>query len=112
MPLPKTTRSERLLWFMAFGLAIGIALPLTPAAAEDATTRAVHKVTGENYAASDAEDMPRLLKTMRVGLPNRDLLIGETLKEWDAADTSTRLVESVVRDRGTAHYFPAVGRAG
>ena len=75
MPHPKNTRSERLLWLMAFGLALGIALPSPPAAAEDATTRAVHKVTGENYAASDAEDMPRLLKTMRVGLPNRDLFI-------------------------------------
>lgn len=75
MPLPKATRSERLQWLMAFGLAIGIALPLPPAAAEDATTRAVHKVTGENYTVSDTEDMPRQLKTMRVGLPNRDLFI-------------------------------------
>jgi hypothetical protein len=47
----------------------------------------------ENLAASDAEDMPRLLKTMSREMPNRELFIAETLKEWDAADTSTHLIE-------------------
>jgi hypothetical protein len=60
---------------------------------EDATTRAIRQVMEENLAASDAEDMPRLLKTMSREMPNRELFIEETLKEWAAADTSTHLLE-------------------
>ena len=96
MPTPKTTRTERLQWLMVFGLTIsaaGVGLPLTPAAAEDAITGAIRKVMEENLAASDAEDMPRLLKTMSREMPNRELFIEETLKQWAAADTSTHLIE-------------------
>jgi hypothetical protein len=81
---------------MAFGLTIsaaGLGLPLPPAAAEDAITGAIRKVMEENLAASDAEDMPRLLKTMSREMPNRELFIEETLKEWAAADTSTHLID-------------------
>ena len=61
--------------------------------AEDAITRAIRVVMEENLAASDAEDMPRLLKTMSREMPNRELFIEETLKEWAAADTSTHVLE-------------------
>jgi hypothetical protein len=61
--------------------------------AEDAITRAIRLVMEENLAASDAEDMPRLLRTMSREMPNRELFIEETLKEWAAADTSTHVLE-------------------
>lgn len=60
---------------------------------EDAISRAIRLVTEENLAASDAEDMPRLLKTMSREMPTRELLIAETLKKWAAADTSTHVLE-------------------
>ena len=61
--------------------------------AEGAITRAIRLVMEENLAASDAEDMPRLLKTMSREMPNRELFIAETLKEWAAADTLTHVLE-------------------
>jgi hypothetical protein len=71
-----------------------IGILLAPFAhAEDAITRAIRVVMEENLAASDAKDMPRLLKTMSREMPNRELFITETMKEWAAADTSTHLLE-------------------
>lgn len=61
--------------------------------AEDDVAQAIRLVMEENLAASDAEDMPRLLKTMSREMPNRELFIEETLKEWAAADTSTHVLE-------------------
>lgn len=79
MPIPKSTRSERLQLLMAFGLAICIALPLTPAVVEDATTKAILNVMEDNYAASDAEHLPRLTKTMSRETPNPERFVKETI---------------------------------
>jgi hypothetical protein len=92
-------RSDRTTVHCFFRLAVLLAIAvigtvLAPLAdAEDAITRAIRLVMEENLAASDAEDMPRLLKTMSREMPNRELFIAETMKEWDAADTSTHLLE-------------------
>jgi hypothetical protein len=82
---------SRLAVLLAIAVVGTLLAPFTHA--EDAVTRAIRVVMEENLAASDAEDMPRLLKTMSREMPNRDLFIAETLKEWDAADTSTHLIE-------------------
>lgn len=95
---------------MVFGLAICIALPLTPAVVEDATTKAIRKVMEDNYAASDAEHLPRLTKTMSRETPNPERFVNETIEEWVAADTSTRLVDNGVLDRETAHFFRTAGQ--
>jgi hypothetical protein len=58
----------------------------------------------DNYAASDAEDMPRFLKTMSHGKSHRELFIRETLKESVAADTSKHTVKINVRNRNAAPY--------
>ena len=72
--------------------------------AEDAITRAIRVVMEENLAASDAEDMPRLLRTMSREMPNRELFIEETLKEWAAADTSSHLIEIEVLKHSDAPH--------
>lgn len=87
MPIPRSTRSERLQLPMVFGLAICIALPLTPAVVEDATTKAIRNVMEDNYAASDAEDMSRFLKTMSHGKSHRELFIGK-----NAENNRSRLI--------------------
>ncbi len=79
MPIPKSTRSERLHLLMAFGLAICIAPPLTPAVVEDATTKAIRKVMEDNYAASDAEHLPRLTRTMSRETPNPERYVRKTI---------------------------------
>lgn len=61
--------------------------------AEDDAARAIRLVMEENLAACDAEDMDRLLMTMSKEMPNRELFIRETKKEWKLADTYTRLEE-------------------
>lgn len=72
--------------------------------ADDATTRAIREVMVENLAAADAEDMPRLLATMSREMPNRELFIQETKKEWAVADTYTRLVDlEVLRHSDAPH---------
>ena len=82
----------RLLTLLLAALVLGsIAYP--KARADDTMTRAIRLVMEENLAASDAEDMPRLLKTMSREMPNRELFIEETLKEWAVADTSTHVLE-------------------
>ena len=75
---------------------------------EDATTHAIRLVMEENLAASDAEDMPRLLKTMSREMPNRELFIEETLKEWAAADTSTHVLEVEVLKHSDTPPTPAL----
>jgi len=62
-----------------------------PAIAEDSTVRAIRQVMEENLAACNEEDLPRLLKTMSQEMPNRELFIAETQKEWAATDTYARL---------------------
>jgi hypothetical protein len=59
--------------------------------AEDSTTRALRLAMEENLAAANEEDLPRLLRTMSQEMPNRDLFIAETKKEWAATDTYSRL---------------------
>ena len=82
----------RLLTLLLAALVLGsIAYP--KARADDTMTRAIRLVMEENLAASDAEDMPRLLRTMSREMPNRELFIEETLKEWAVADTSTHVLE-------------------
>jgi hypothetical protein len=83
--------AHRVLWALVACTMVSTAY--RGARGDDATTRAIRRVMEENLAASDAEDMPRLLKTMSREMPNRELFIEETLKEWAAADTSTHLVE-------------------
>lgn len=107
MPLPKATNSGGIHRRVGLGLSLSaacIGLPLPRAIAEDATTRAIRKVMEENLAASDAEDLPRLMKTMSRESPNPERFIRETLKEWAAADTSTHLVELEVLKRITSPY--------
>ena len=82
---------SRLAVLLAIAIVGTLLAPFTNA--EDAITRAIRLVMEENLAASDAEDMPRLLKTMSREMPNRELFIAETLKEWAAADTSTHVLE-------------------
>ena len=64
----------------------------------------------DNYAASDAEHLPRLTKTISRETPNPERFVNETIEEWVAADTSTRLVDNGVLDRETAHFFRTAGR--
>jgi len=72
--------------------------------ADDATTQAIREVMVGNLAAADAEDMPRLLATMSREMPNRELFIRETTKEWAVADTYTRLVDlEVLRHSDAPH---------
>ncbi|MFM7075200.1 MAG: hypothetical protein ACKO3G_03935 [Planctomycetaceae bacterium] len=52
-------------------------------------TRAIRPVMEANCIASDAEDLPWLGETMGREMPNREVFIEETVKEWAAADTST-----------------------
>lgn len=85
-------------------LAALIGLFSVPLRADDATTEAIREVMVENLAATDAEDMPRLLATMSREMPNRELFIKETTKEWAAADTYTRLVDlEVLRHSDAPH---------
>ena len=74
-----------------------MAVFLTPAHraafAVDSATRAIRVVMEENLAACNEEDMPRLLKTMSQEMPNRELFIAETKKEWAASDSYARLAE-------------------
>ena len=95
---------------MVFGLAICIALPLTPAVVEDATTKAILNVMEDDYAASDAEHLPRLTKTMNRETPSPEQFVKKTIEEWVAAATSTSLVDNGVLDRETAHFFRTAGR--
>ena len=70
--------------------------------AEDDVAQAIRLVMEENLAASDAEDMERLLRTMSQEMPNRELFIRETEKEWALADTYTRLEEIEVLKQSRA----------
>jgi hypothetical protein len=75
---------------LVFSIAWVATLPCL-ALAEDSTTRAIRLAMEENLAAANEEDLPRLLKTMSQEMPNRDLFIAETKKEWAATDTYSRL---------------------
>lgn len=73
MPVSKAPKRGGIHCRVGLGLSLSaacIGLPLPRAIAEDATTRAIRMVMEENLAASDAEDMPRLMKTMSRETPN------------------------------------------
>lgn len=65
-------------------------------------TRAIRAVMEENFSACNEEDLPRLLKTMSQEMPNRDLFIAETKKEWAASDSYSRLDEIAVLKHSNA----------
>jgi hypothetical protein len=83
-----------------------MAMFLTPphraAIAVDSATQAIRVVMEENLAACNEEDMPRLLKTMSQEMPNRELFIAETKKEWAASDSYARLDEIEVLKHSNA----------
>ena len=97
----------RLLRFLTISAAVAawwLGVASVALRADDATTEAIREVMVENLAAADAEDMPRLLATMSREMPNRELFIRETTKEWAVADTYTRLVDlEVLRQSDAPH---------
>lgn len=49
------------------------------------------QVMQENFAACNAEDLPRLLDTMAAEMPNREMFIGQCKREWAQSDLYYRL---------------------
>lgn len=49
------------------------------------------QVMQENFAACNAEDLPRLLNTMAAEMPNREMFIGQCKQEWAQSDLYYRL---------------------
>jgi hypothetical protein len=83
-------------------MAVFLTPPYRAAFAVDSATRAIRVVMEENLAACNEEDMPRLLKTMSQEMPNRELFIAETKKEWAASDSYARLDEIEVLKHSNA----------
>ena len=65
-------------------------------------TAAIRAVMEENLAACNEENLPRLLATMSREMPNRELFIEETQKEWAATDSYARLVDLQVLRQSSA----------
>lgn len=87
---------------LALGAAVGLGSSVVRG--EDDIAAGIREVMVENLAAADAEDMPRLLRTMSREMPNRELFIRETKQEWAVADTYTRLVDvEVLRQSNAPH---------
>lgn len=59
--------------------------------AEDSTTRELRQLMLANFEACNHEDLPALMRTMSVEMPNRELFIKQCEREWSESDLYYRL---------------------
>lgn len=96
-----------------FAVGLSSLVMATGARAEDNTAaRQLHEVLEENMAACTNEDLPRLLATMSVEMPNRELFIEQCKKEWAEHDIYYRLddVRIVKQNKWLPPYIVATVR--
>jgi len=82
----------------------GFLMAQTRGESPDSVREAIKANLEENYAASNVEDLPRLLKTMSREMPQRQLFISACRQEWAESDIYHRLVDVQVLEHSDAEY--------
>lgn len=98
-----------LLELFAFVCAV---LTFVAIARADSTQEQLEQVMEENFAACNEENLPRLLETMSVEMPQRELFIRQTKEEWEVSDLYYRLegVQIVKQNKWRPPYVVATVR--
>lgn len=81
----RMTILELLLFFLATLMLFAIAR------ADNSAQDQLRQVMQENFDAMNYEDLPRLLNTMSVEMPQRELFVQQTNAEWAVSDLYYRL---------------------
>lgn len=98
-------KSPNRLWLTTaflFAWVCAVASPQAPGESPKAIEQGIRANLEENYAASNAEDLPRLLRSMSQEMPQRKLFVDTCKQEWAVADHYYRLVDVQVLEHSDA----------